>query len=174
MVISRGTSEREGRESPAAILADSDSASNQCCKAASVHQTARSVRCPPTSTLMKTTLLPLIVSVCFGATMVMSAPPEKHSKLKKPALVGGVVVPVPVVPPVVVVTPNIVVTLPGAKVPVAAPPPLVAPKPALSHTRFCGTERRHESHNFRGKGGVLYHCPGKGVPAGPPAPPRRR
>ena len=99
--------------------------------------------------------------------------PDKPEKPKKPAPNDPVVVPVP---PVVVVTPPVVVVKPPVLTPpvvVVKPPVVVGPRPGAARVRFCGTERRHAAHQFRGRGGVIYHCPGKGVPAGPPGPPRR-
>ena len=76
--------------------------------------------------------------------MAIAEPPPKK---KKPEPKDPVVAPVPVIPPRVV----------------------VPPKPAVL---FCGVERPHPAHQFRGRGGALFRCPGKAGRPGPKGPPR--
>lgn len=47
---------------------------------------------------------------------------------------------------------------------VPPPPPKPDPKPGpgpVVRERFCGVERHHRPHDWRGKSGKLWHCPGK-------------
>jgi hypothetical protein len=112
---------------------------------------------------MKTRLIPLIVAICFGSSLaVFSAPPPK----KKPAPKDKVIVPIPVPVPVPVVPPVV-------KPPVVKPPVVLPPKPPGPAVRFCGVERAHAAHQFRGRGGILYRCPGKVIGPGPRGPIRR-
>ena len=112
---------------------------------------------------MKTRLIPLVIAVTIGASLIaFAAPPPK-----KPVPGSVPVVPVPVVP-----VPVPVPVVPVPVVPVR-PPVIAPPKPAGPAVRSCGVERPHAAHQFRGRGGVMYRCPGKVVAQGPKGPPRR-
>jgi hypothetical protein len=44
----------------------------------------------------------------------------------------------------------------------AVPPPPPGPTPEAPPVKFCGKEKPHKPHDWRGPGGKLFHCPGKG------------
>ena len=72
--------------------------------------------------------------------------------------------------PSIVVKPGSIV-IPGVGIrigPAVPQPPRPLPRPVA--TRSCGSGRAHAAHDFRGRGGVLLHCPGVG---GRPVPLRR-